>query len=83
MNDIGSRLKRVYRWMNSTPFDLVLFEPLVTLILNHSTDLEVWNSFIKLFDTQYAILKAEDEVEKSKIPHALSIYRFIPRLREF
>ncbi|CAD6506426.1 BgTH12-07352 [Blumeria graminis f. sp. triticale] len=68
-----SRLRTIESWMYSTTFDLVPFEPVATLILNHATDLEIWNSLILLVDELEKIMSAtEDQLEELATE---SIYR--------
>ncbi|VDB95245.1 Bgt-51928 [Blumeria graminis f. sp. tritici] len=59
--------------MYSTTFDLDPFEPVATLILNHATDLQIWNSLIELVDELENIMSAtEDQLEELATE---SIYR--------
>ncbi|SZF00785.1 unnamed protein product [Blumeria hordei] len=71
--ELLSRLDMIDSWMGSTPFDVAPFEPIANLILNHPTDLEVWNSFMQLVDELESImLVAEDKPEEQA---SKSIYR--------
>ncbi|CAD6506421.1 BgTH12-07347 [Blumeria graminis f. sp. triticale] len=68
-----SRLRTIESWMYSTTFDLVPFEPVASLIMNHATDLEIWNSLILLVDELEKIMSAtEDQLEELATE---SIYR--------
>ncbi|SZF00305.1 unnamed protein product [Blumeria hordei] len=56
-----SRLNTIDSWMTSIEFDMTPFEPVANLILNHATDLEIWNSLMQLVDELVIIMSATDE----------------------
>ncbi|SZF00314.1 unnamed protein product [Blumeria hordei] len=56
-----SRLQTIKSWMTSIEFDMTPFEPVANLILNHATDLEIWNSLMQLVDELVRIMSATDE----------------------
>ncbi|SZF04640.1 unnamed protein product [Blumeria hordei] len=47
--------------MRSIKFDMTPFEPVTNLILNHATDLEIWNSLMQLVDELVIIMSTTDE----------------------
>ncbi|CAD6503499.1 BgTH12-03162 [Blumeria graminis f. sp. triticale] len=55
-----SRLGRIHCCIDTTFFDIAPYEPIATLILNHATDLEVWNSLVQLADTLESLESATD-----------------------
>ncbi|SZF03343.1 unnamed protein product [Blumeria hordei] len=64
-NNIESRLIKLSYWIESTPFDLAPFEPLASLILSNTIDIEVWKSLLKLLDTLETILASQKETEEN------------------
>ncbi|CAD6501136.1 BgTH12-01390 [Blumeria graminis f. sp. triticale] len=58
---LQSRLETISSWMEATSFDLTPFEPIVKLILNHATDIEIWNSLMQLIDELETIMSATDD----------------------
>ncbi|VCU41259.1 Bgt-50439 [Blumeria graminis f. sp. tritici] len=59
--------------MKSATFDLVLFEPLASLILTNATDIEVWKSLLQFADTLELIFKSQEKKEESL--DAKSVFR--------
>ncbi|SZF00317.1 unnamed protein product [Blumeria hordei] len=56
-----SRLNTISSWMDSMEYDMTTFEPVANLILNHATDLEIWNSLMQLVDELVVIMSTTDE----------------------
>ncbi|CAD6504048.1 BgTH12-05785 [Blumeria graminis f. sp. triticale] len=60
LEKLGSKLITINNWMKSTQFYLVPFEPLIAVILNDATDVEVFNSVIRLAKNLETMKKASD-----------------------
>ncbi|CCU75438.1 serine/threonine-protein kinase Sgk2 [Blumeria hordei DH14] len=58
---LHSQLQTISSWMMSFKFDMTPFEPVANLILNHASDLEIWNSLMQLVDELVVIMSATDE----------------------
>ncbi|SZF00606.1 unnamed protein product [Blumeria hordei] len=72
-DNINSRLRIIRHRIRYTSFDLAPFEPLASLILSNSTDIDVWKSLLQLVVTLESIFATQDE--KFENPAAKSIFR--------